>query len=101
MSAAALTALRQELTIEADDPARSPIEIDVECAGEGRELVDCLSRHGFVARLATAADQWQVEVRSPFETPRRLLVDLLLPLELWLREHPRPVLVVRVVEIRP
>jgi hypothetical protein len=75
-----------------------PIEIDVGDAVEGRALVDCLSRYGFIACSASSAGLWRVEVRSPRESPRRLLLDLVEPLDLWLREHPRAELVVRLNE---
>jgi hypothetical protein len=90
-----VAALRHEVSL---DPRSSPIEIDVDSADEGRELVNCLARYGFVARLTSVADEWQVDVRSPHEAPRRLLLDVLRPLELWLHEHPRPELVVRLNE---
>jgi hypothetical protein len=91
----AITPFRHEVVVDLGGP---PVEIDVRSAADGRDLVDCLWRHGFVGHLTTDGRFWRVGVRSPHESARRLLLDLVQPLELWLRDHPRPELVVRLLE---
>lgn len=66
----------------ASEPAPA-VEIEVEDASRGRELVECLWRHGLPARLVERAARWRVEVRSPREEPASLRSRVRAALDSW------------------
>lgn len=59
------------------------VEIEVEDASRGGELVECLWRHGLPARLVERAARWRVEVRSPREEPASLRAQVRAALDSW------------------
>jgi hypothetical protein len=64
------------------------IDIEVTGAAEGKDLVDCLWRHGLPASLVERTGLWQVEVRSPREELPQLLGDLFAAVESWSPNRP-------------
>jgi hypothetical protein len=65
-------------------PNGPALEISVEGAPEGSELIEWLWRRGFAASLAETADGWCVDVRSSADRTR-LLLDVAVALDGWLR----------------
>ena len=70
------------------------VEIEVSGAGEGRNLVECLARHGFPVSLVERTGRWLVEVHSRQE-PRGLVAELSSAIEGWLRASALPALELR------
>jgi len=66
-----------------------PIRIELETEAEGRELIDTLARHGLVGRLLYTEGCFEVELHSPREETRRLLLELEAALGLWLADRGR------------
>lgn len=66
-----------------------PIRIELETEIDGRELIDTLARHGLVGRLLYTGSRFEVELHSPREETRRLLLELEPALELWLADRGR------------
>lgn len=64
-----------------------PIRIEIETSSAGRELIDTLARRGLVGELRSAGSRFEVEIRSPREETRRLLLELEPALETWLADR--------------
>jgi putative oxidoreductase len=79
-------------------PVTPTVEIEVSSVSEGNELIEFLWQHGFTAHLTDAAGRWGVAVESASENSGRVLLDVALVLDAWLRGVARSGLLLHVGE---
>jgi putative oxidoreductase len=77
-----------------------PVDIGVTGEDDGEALVDELGRSGIPARLAGSPGRYRVQIESPYEEPRGLLLSLSDPLQAWLAANARPQVLLRIGERR-
>ncbi len=80
------------------DPIAEPVRVSVRSGAEGRDLIAALATRGLNAGLVQTSSGEEVVVSSPRETNERLLLEVALALELWLRDRRRPSIRVQVGE---